>query len=138
MENGSITGNTAQNGGGIHTGSTTYSNLTTGSGAAFSNNTASTAFVPLANAAVLHPTILFASASIANHPLNNYDINFISIYKIYGGFGKNIEPVSVPGGTDTVLSLERKNEAKEQRIDNLVLELEHLNTECARLYVLER
>ncbi len=63
-------------GGGIDTQSTTYSNLFTAADTIFSGNTASLAYTPPADAALIYPNIGFASTSISFHPLNNYDINF--------------------------------------------------------------
>jgi len=59
----------------------------------------------------LYPQIGFASISIADHPLNNYDINYIGTriityhitYNANGGTGNYTGPEIVPGGTDTVL-----------------------------------
>jgi len=73
-----ITDNKAgTNGGGIYTEDTTYTNLNTASSTVFTRNTARTAYNPPDNATTLYPNIGFASTSITNHPLNNYDINYI-------------------------------------------------------------
>lgn len=119
-----ITNNSAPNGdgGGIYTEAVTYNNLMTGSGTVFSGNSASRAFRPPANAAVSYPNIQFASASITNHPLNNYDINFTSgeplaffhiIYNANGGTGGFIGSDVISGGTDTVLSPEEAGVSRE-------------------------
>jgi len=73
-----ITDNIAgTDGGGVYTSDTTYTNLNTASSTVFTRNTAGTAYNPPDNATTLYPNIGFASTSITNHPLNNYDINHI-------------------------------------------------------------
>lgn len=112
-----ITNNSALNGdgGGIFTEDiATYSNLTTGSGTVFQGNKATTAYVPPANASTLYPNIQFARTSIADHPLNNYDINYTGgeiltyhvEYNANGGTGSYTGPDITPGNTDIVLTSE--------------------------------
>ena len=109
-----ITNNTAPNGngGGIYAVDTTYTNLTTGIDTVFSGNKALNAYVPPENAEVLYPNIQFASTSITNHPLNNYDINyegdplaFHVTYDANGGTGSHIGSDIEPGSTNMILSL---------------------------------
>lgn len=108
-----ITNNRAGvDGGGIFTQAANYSNLATGSATVFSGNTASVAHTPPADASTLYPNIQFASTSIANHPLNNFDINFTSgvaltffvSYNANGGVGSHTD-TDIPYGTAyTILS----------------------------------
>jgi len=73
---GEISDNTANgNGGGIHTLSPSYANVTTSNDTIFRGNTASLAVPPPSDATTRFPNIGFASTSIGDHPLNNYDIN---------------------------------------------------------------
>jgi len=113
----SITDNNAANGdgGGIYTEDTaTYANLSTGRGTVFHGNKAISAYVPPADASSLYPNIQFASTSIADHPLNNYDINYTGgelltyhvEYNANGGTGSYTGPDVMPGDTDIVRTLE--------------------------------
>ncbi len=113
----SIINNTALNGygGGIYSENTTdYSNLTTSDETIFAGNMASVAYTPPENALVLYPNIQFASPSIGDHPLNNYDINFTGTdvllfhvtYESNGGKGQYAGPDITPSYTDTILPLE--------------------------------
>ncbi|MCD7948192.1 MAG: carboxypeptidase-like regulatory domain-containing protein [Oscillospiraceae bacterium] len=74
---GSIINNTATtDGGGIWTGDTVnYANLTIGSSVFFSGNSAAVSYEPMPNADARFPNIEYASISIYNHPLTNFDIN---------------------------------------------------------------
>jgi len=111
-----VTGNNAPNGhgGGIYTEDTTYENLIISNQTAFLNNHASAAYTPPNDASIVYPNIKFASVSITTHPLNNYDINYISkelltfhvTYDPNGGTGGFEGPDIIPGETDVVLSLE--------------------------------
>ncbi|MGL6200483.1 MAG: InlB B-repeat-containing protein [Lachnospiraceae bacterium] len=113
----SIINNSAANGdgGGIFTEDTaTYANFSTGSGTLFHGNRAINAYVPPTDASSLYPNIQFASTSIADHPLNNYDINYTGgelltyhvEYNANGGIGSYTGPSITPGDTDIVLSPE--------------------------------
>jgi|GEM_PF-1244074 len=115
LENVKISGNTAvDGGGGIYI--DLIANLQTGEQTVFSGNKAATAYYPPDNAINLYPNIKFASVSISNHPLNNYDINYsestiIPYYRITynsnGGTGSYIGPKTIPGDTDTILSSDK-------------------------------
>ncbi|MCL2580042.1 MAG: InlB B-repeat-containing protein [Oscillospiraceae bacterium] len=108
----SIIDNTAtSSGGGISastpTGGALYSNLNIDPDTIFSGNKALTAYRPPTNAAALFPNLGFASTSIYEHPINNYDINFSPYFITYnanGGTGAYVGPSIIPGNTDTVLS----------------------------------
>jgi len=109
-----ISGNTADAGGGIYTVDAMYNNLSLDEGTVFSGNKASEAYLPPDNAANLYPNIQFASTSVAAHPLNNYDINYISdetldfdvIYNSNGGNGSYIDPDNQPGDPEVIESPE--------------------------------
>ena len=112
----SITQNTAgNNGGGIYVVDTTYASLTTSADTIFSCNIASAAHEPPGNAGTLYPNIRFAGTSVANHPMNNYDIyytggtlielTFNVLYNANGGTGSYTGPDTEPGDSDTVLTL---------------------------------
>lgn len=112
VNGGTFRNNSAEHGGAIYTTNTSYSNIITDSATVFEGNTASIASNPPENASTLYPAIQFASTSIANHPLNNYDINYLGqpitvniTYNANGGTGNHIGPSIAPGRTDTVLSI---------------------------------
>lgn len=110
----SITNNSAPkgHGGGIYTANMTYSNISTSEDTAFSKNKSVAIYEPPVNASILYPDIKFASTSVLNHPLNDYDINYQSgsllvyniTYNANGGTGSYTGPNIVPGNNDTVLS----------------------------------
>ncbi len=113
----SITNNSAPNGygGGVYSEITQdYSTLSTDSGTRFYGNRASTAYTPPENALELYPHIQFASVSIGDHPLNNYDINvtdaevlmFNVTYASNGGTGHFVGPYTIPSHTVMILSPE--------------------------------
>ena len=108
-----ISNNTAgQDGGGIYTTDLTYHNLSIGTETVFSGNMASAAYTPPEDVANVYPNIRFASSSIYNHPLNNYDINYTSgvfltfhvTYDANGGAGSHTGLHILPSHTDTILS----------------------------------
>jgi len=108
-----ISGNVAgDEGGGIYTADSTYSNLSADMQTVFAGNSASSAYAPPEDALQLYPNIQFASVSIASHPLNNYDINYSSgdlltytvTYAANGGAGSHSVADIIPGGTHTVLT----------------------------------
>jgi len=118
----SFTDNTAGgDGGGIYTEDTTYANLSSDSATAFSGNRASDAYAPPADAASVYPNIQFTSTSITNHPLNNYDINYLGTqpllftltYDAGGGTGSYIVADITPGNSVTVLSSEETGISRE-------------------------
>lgn len=104
------------NGGGIYSYDTAYEKLIIGDTVVFSCNSAATAYAPPQGASALYPDIRFASTSITDHPLNNFDINYTGgepieptfriIYTSNGGVGGHAGPEIESGGTDIVLSLE--------------------------------
>lgn len=105
-----IIGNSAPNGGGIFAANA----ATISDSTVFRCNRASEAYQPPDDADTLYPTIKFAGTTIADHPLNNFDINYICetpievfykvIYNANGGIGDYTGANIVPGETDTVLS----------------------------------
>ncbi len=112
-----ITNNSAPNGhgGGIFTESAgEYGNLSTDRGTRFSGNRASIAYTPPENALEKYPNLLFASPSIGDHPLNNYDINFSGTqvltfhveYVSNGGTGHYVQGGITPSYTEMLLPLE--------------------------------
>ncbi len=112
-----ITNNNALNGygGGIYSEiSEDYSNLSTDIRAWFYGNRASVAYTPPENALELYPNIRFASPSIGEHTLNNYDINFTATeilmfnvtYDSNGGKGHYSGPDITPSHTVMILSPE--------------------------------
>ena len=74
-----ITGNKAAgDGGGIYTEDISrYQNITTAGSTVFTGNSAANAYAPPENAASTYDNIGFTSTSTSNHPLNNYDINYL-------------------------------------------------------------
>jgi len=78
-----------------------YSNITIGEDVIFNNNTAGNGAYPPPVNAVDFIDIQFASTSVYNHPLNNYDINYTSIrllvtFDLQGGnIGGNLADVVV-------------------------------------------
>ena len=121
IANGMITGNIAgRNGGGIFTQDTEYKNLSSeyanlniAADTIFSGNKSVKAYLPPDDAAVLYPDVQFASVSVASHPINNDDINYIGtkeikyvvIYNANGGEGGSSGDEIAANGTDTVKSM---------------------------------
>ncbi len=113
MTGGVIRANVAQyDGGGIYTKDiANYLNLTTDDATRFSGNLASEAYTPPEDALSLYPHIRFATTSIADHPLNNYDIfltgtevlRFHVTYRGNGGRGYHTGLDIKPSYTDTIL-----------------------------------
>lgn len=103
-------------GGGIYVEDTTCSNLNTSDNTVFGCNIASVAYKPPSNASTVYPDVGFASTTIEDHPLNNFDINYEGTevittvfninYNANGGVGSHIGPDINLCDTDTVLSLE--------------------------------
>ncbi len=111
-----VTNNSAPNGygGGIYTELGDYSNLSADIGTRFYGNRASVAYKPPENALELYPNIGFASVSIEDHPVNNYDINFTDTevlmfnvtYENNGGEGHYVGSDTTPSHTVMILSPE--------------------------------
>lgn len=81
IDGGGISNNSAaKDGGGIYTNDLTK--LFVSDVVTFSDNSASKSAVPLPNMADEHPQIETTSSSIYDHPLNNYDINVLTV-KVY-------------------------------------------------------
>lgn len=109
-DSGVIAKNYGTSGGGIYTEDAAYKKLTVNNEAAFYENTAAALYAPPINATEayywLKPesvSVSFESEGINNHPLNNYDINFLSgslyyliTYNANGGTGHiGSQPVKV-------------------------------------------
>lgn len=81
INGGGISNNSAaKDGGGIYTNDLTK--LFVSDVVTFSDNSASKSAIPLPNMADEHPQIETTSSSIYDHPLNNYDINVLTV-KVY-------------------------------------------------------
>ena len=112
MQDGIIEGNRAAiDGGAIHTerhqygsrvltNATAYNNLTIGADVVFEENSAEFRFEPPLNAEAWLPNIRSRSASVHDHPLNNYDINFRGILftVTFHPYGEDRATIVVPIG----------------------------------------
>ncbi len=112
-----VTNNLAPNGngGGIYSEiSPDFTNLSTDNGTWFYGNRASVAYTPPEDALALYPHIRFASTSIADHPLNHYDINFtdseVLLFDVTcennGGEGHYVGSPTAPSHTVRIRSAE--------------------------------
>jgi parallel beta-helix repeat protein/predicted outer membrane repeat protein len=109
----SIINNTAKGDGGGIFAFKTHEHLTTSADTVFDGNKARAVYTPPENVLLLYPNIQFASTTIMEHPLNNYDINYLGKdpiavninYDANGGTGSYNGPNKQLFDTDTVLSL---------------------------------
>lgn len=113
LESSAILSNTALagHGGGIYTANVLYTNLHIADGTEFSGNQAKAIYIPPPDARTVYANIGFASTSVMEHPLNDYDINYQTgklltyhvTYVANGGAGNYEGPELNPGESDTVL-----------------------------------